>query len=274
MAKASYAADDVTSSVLYAPVKRMTENQATVCHNYRTNFSRNLRGWLVENSMQDTYDILDDSLQFNLLPPHEYIRLHTEDQVIEIFEIDLPYNEIGGRGPTLNSTVYMKYGKMSATIKASGTGGSVTAFILMGDGGDEIDFEFIGGDFNHVQTNYFWGNSKEYGVNGASHLVKGSNVNEGFHKYSIDWQPDKIDWFVDDEKIRTKTRQETCDTAGNCKFPSQPARIQFGLWDGSIEAGTAEWSHGPIDWSLPQKINAQIRDITVECHPDYNQIVN
>jgi hypothetical protein len=24
-------------------------------------------------------------------------------------------------------------------------------------------------------------------------------------------------------------------------------RIQFGLWDGSIESGTAQWSHGPID---------------------------
>lgn len=26
-------------------------------------------------------------------------------------------------------------------------------------------------------------------------------------------------------------------------------RIQFGLWDGSIESGTAEWSRGPIDVS-------------------------
>lgn len=27
------------------------------------------------------------------------------------------------------------------------------------------------------------------------------------------------------------------------------SRIQFGLWDGSIESGTAEWSRGPIDVS-------------------------
>lgn len=26
-------------------------------------------------------------------------------------------------------------------------------------------------------------------------------------------------------------------------------RIQFGLWDGSIESGTAQWSRGPIDVS-------------------------
>lgn len=40
---------------------------------------------------------------------------------------------------------------MSATLKASATPGSVTAFILMGDGGDEIDFEWIGGASNQVQ---------------------------------------------------------------------------------------------------------------------------
>ncbi|KAG1187895.1 hypothetical protein G6F35_014363 [Rhizopus arrhizus] len=149
--------EDITSSVLYAPVptnrlslktpinlqQTYSDEQKPICHNYRTNFATNLRGWQVENSMQDTYEILENSIQFNLLPPDEYIRLHDERH--------MPYNQIGGRGPTLNSTVYMRYGKMSANIKAAGTGGSVTAFILMGDGGDEIDFEFIGGDYNHVQ---------------------------------------------------------------------------------------------------------------------------
>lgn len=65
--------------------------------------------------------------------------------------IDLPFNEAGGRGPTLNATTYMRYGKVSATIKTAGTGGSVTAFILLADGGDEIDFEFLGGDVRNVQ---------------------------------------------------------------------------------------------------------------------------
>jgi beta-glucanase (GH16 family) len=45
----------------------------------------------------------------------------------------------------------MRYGKVSATIRSAGTGGAVTAFIMMADGGDEIDFEIIGGDSRHVQ---------------------------------------------------------------------------------------------------------------------------
>ncbi|KAI7903420.1 concanavalin A-like lectin/glucanase domain-containing protein [Cokeromyces recurvatus] len=243
----------IVSSVIYAPVPTdqlslssvqpesaefiaaSSEEQKPKCHNYRTDFGKNVRGWEVENN--------------------------------------LPYNQIGGRGPTLNATTYMLYGKVSATLRAASTGGSVTAFILIADIGDEIDFEFIGGDNKHVQTNYFWGKTIEYTVNGGIHAVEGGDVDKSFHKYTIDWRPDRITWLVDDIIIRTKTKAETCDGTGICKFPSHPARIQIGLWDGSIETGTAEWSNGPIDWSKPHSISAQLRDVQVECDPAFNQIV-
>ncbi|KAI8083706.1 concanavalin A-like lectin/glucanase domain-containing protein [Thamnidium elegans] len=270
----------IVSSVIYAPVptpiersffiepKYTAENEERViCHNYRTEFNKNLRGWQVENTMQDTYDIDESGIQLNLLAPHIYYR--TFDRVTE-----LPYNVHGGRGPTLNATTYIRYGKVSAEIKSATLGGAVTAFILMADGGDEIDFEFLGGDTTHVQTNYFWGKTVEYTVNGGLHDVPNGAVDQTFHKYTIDWKPDRIDWLVDDKVVRSKTKAETCTKEGVCKFPSQPARIQFGLWDGSIESGTAEWSKGPIDWSIQQTISAHIKKVTVDCDPTYNQIVN
>lgn len=150
----------IVSSVMYAPVPtdRIAVNrhqfpipeyiassgeQKTVCKNYRTDFTKDTIGWQVENTMQDTYDIFENGLQLNLLPPSKYVRFHDQNY--------LPYNAIGGRGPTLNATSYMRYGKISATLKSSGTGGTVTAFILLADGGDEIDFEFLGGDKDKVQ---------------------------------------------------------------------------------------------------------------------------
>ncbi|KAI8641435.1 concanavalin A-like lectin/glucanase domain-containing protein [Parasitella parasitica] len=220
------------------------------------------------------------------LPPPEYIATSGEQKTVckkyntdfskdtSGWQNNLPYNEIGGRGPTLNATSYMRYGKVSATMRSAGTGGAVTAFILMADGGDEIDFEFLGGDKDQVQSNYFWGKSKEYNVNGGIHKVEGGPIATTFHKYSIDWKPDRIEWLVDDKVVRTRIKAETCDTTGVCKFPSQPARVQFGLWDGSIESGTAEWSKGPIDWSAPQSIQAFIKSVQIECNPEYNQIVN
>lgn len=77
----------IVSSVIYAPVptpiersfyiepKYTAENEERViCHNYRTEFNKNLRGWQVENSMQDTYDIDESGIQLNLLAPHIYYR--------------------------------------------------------------------------------------------------------------------------------------------------------------------------------------------------------
>jgi hypothetical protein len=81
----------IVSSVLYAPVPTnriaavkeppaaefvaASGESKPLCKNYRTDFSRDVRGWTVENSMQDTYDIDSNGLQLNLLPPSQYIRM-------------------------------------------------------------------------------------------------------------------------------------------------------------------------------------------------------
>jgi beta-glucanase (GH16 family) len=73
------------------------------------------------------------------------------------------------------------------------------------------------------RSNYFWGKTVEYTVNGGYHKVSGGTIDTSYHKYTIDWQPDKIIWLVDDVVVRTKLKADTCDKAGVCKFPSQPA---------------------------------------------------
>lgn len=59
-------------------------------------------------------------------------------------------------GTVLASTVYMWYGNVKATMKTSRGDGVVTAFILLSDVKDEIDFEFIGADLTVAQTNYYY----------------------------------------------------------------------------------------------------------------------
>lgn len=51
---------------------------------------------------------------------------------------------------------YIWYGKISGKIKSSRGKGVVTAFILLSDTKDEIDFEFVGADLDNVQTNYYF----------------------------------------------------------------------------------------------------------------------
>lgn len=59
-------------------------------------------------------------------------------------------------GTLVSSTHYVWYGKISATMKSSRGQGVVTAFILMSDVKDEIDWEFIGDDVQKAQSNYYW----------------------------------------------------------------------------------------------------------------------
>src|SRR5204863_1021675 len=58
-------------------------------------------------------------------------------------------------GTLLASTQYVWYGKTTARFSTSAGAGVVTAFILLSDVKDEIDFEFVGVDLNHVQTNFY-----------------------------------------------------------------------------------------------------------------------
>ena len=62
----------------------------------------------------------------------------------------------GTVGTLLASASYVWYGKISATLKSSRGQGVVTAFILLSDAKDEIDFEFIGPYLDDVQSNYYF----------------------------------------------------------------------------------------------------------------------
>ena len=59
-------------------------------------------------------------------------------------------------GTVLASTTYMWYGNVRSRFKTSRGTGVVTAFILLSDVKDEIDFEFVGGDLENAQSNYYF----------------------------------------------------------------------------------------------------------------------
>ena len=61
----------------------------------------------------------------------------------------------GTVGTLLASTHYVWYGKTTARFSTSAGAGVVTAFILLSDVKDEIDFEFVGVDLKHAQTNFY-----------------------------------------------------------------------------------------------------------------------
>lgn len=59
-------------------------------------------------------------------------------------------------GTLLASSTYMWYGNMKAVMKTSRGQGVVTAFILLSDIKDEIDWEFVGSELETAQSNYYF----------------------------------------------------------------------------------------------------------------------
>jgi hypothetical protein len=59
-------------------------------------------------------------------------------------------------GTLLASTTYTWFGNIQATFKTSRGAGVVTAFILLSDVKDEIDYEFVGADLESAQSNYYF----------------------------------------------------------------------------------------------------------------------
>ncbi|CAO3693057.1 unnamed protein product [Rhizopus stolonifer] len=237
------------------------------CKNYHTDFTKGISGWS-EIAGATNWEVTKEGLELKLIAPPNYT-----EKIDTSTPNKLKYNTAEGEGPTFNASSYMQYGRFSATLKSAKTGGAITAIILIADDKDEIDFELLGKghkENEQVQSNYFWGKNIVYGKNGASHDVSGGSISDSFHTYTVDWSPERIKWSVNGEIVRTKTRNET-----KGEYPSSPARVQIGLWDGSKESGTAEWAHGPIEWkTIKGPVTAVIKEVTIECDPEHNNVTN
>ena len=149
-----------------------------------------------------------------------------------------------GDNPQLISNAYIMYGRVEWVMKAAPGTGIVSSAILQSDCLDEIDWEWIGGDDNQVQSNYF---RKGVRAADAGGFHSASNSHDDFHTYTIDWTADEIAWQVDGVTVRALTAQQ----AGS-GYPQTPMSVRMGIWAGGDSTnpwGTIEWAGGPTDYS-------------------------
>ncbi|KAF2439946.1 glycoside hydrolase family 16 protein [Karstenula rhodostoma CBS 690.94] len=175
-------------------------------------------------------------------------------------------------GTLLASTFYVWYGKICATMSTSQGPGVVTAFIMMSDVKDEIDFEFIGNDIANAQSNWY-----SQGVTNYKNMEKlevSPDTVGKTHEYCIDWSEDELSWSVDGNKGRTVKRADSWNaTSGRFDYPQTPSRIMLSLWPAGLSTnakGTIEWAGGEIDWNSEYMTNgmyaALVTKVTVDCY--------
>lgn len=176
-------------------------------------------------------------------------------------------------GTVLSTTRYVWYGNIKATMKTSRGAGVVSAFIMMSDMKDEIDFEWVGTQLDTTQTNYYFQGIPDY--------THGGNIStdatfDEWHTYEIDWSEDAIVWKVDGKTGRTLKKSDSYNsTSKQFDFPQTPSRVQLSLWPGGLasnDIGTINWAGGKIDWINHEDIKdpgyyyVQVKEVIVECY--------
>lgn len=140
---------------------------------------------------------------------------------------------------------FFSYGSVEASIKAAKGDGLVTTLFFYtgkwyGNPHDEIDVEIFGKDPTKMQVNYFAGSDAEH----ETVINLGFDASQEFHSYKIQWEKDRIVWYVDGKQVHSEDGSRS-----RGRLPSKPGKIMVSLWTcGSQKTGGDE---GAIDWLNP-----------------------
>ncbi len=112
-----------------------------------------------------------------------------------------------------------KYGRMEARIKLPVGQGIWPAFWMMPTdapygswpASGEIDImEFLGHEPQHCYTFCHYGNSpNDKGSLGTQHTAQGGDYTSTFHEFAVEWQENKIDWFIDGTLVFSANNTQT-----------------------------------------------------------------
>lgn len=140
--------------------------------------------------------------------------------------------------PIIESRFSILYGKVECDIKAASGLGIISSFYLQSDDLDEIDVaEVFGNNVYEFQTNFFIKGNTTTWDRGAYHPLP--NPLENFNRYTMEWTPDVIKWFINDQLVRT------LDSSNKYGIPKSPMKVKLSLWAG----GDPGNSKGTIDWA-------------------------
>ncbi|KAL3478121.1 concanavalin A-like lectin/glucanase domain-containing protein [Aspergillus californicus] len=151
-----------------------------------------------------------------------------------------------GDAPLIQSKWYIMFGHVEFVIKAAPGVGIVSSAVLQSDNLDEIDWEWLGGNNEYVQTNYFGKGNTDTFNRAATHDNPGNH--DGFHTYTIDWTSSQIVWQIDGKTVRVLTP----DTAETDHYPQTPMMVKAGVWAGgdpNNSEGTIQWAGGETDYT-------------------------
>ncbi|KAK3934912.1 concanavalin A-like lectin/glucanase [Diplogelasinospora grovesii] len=152
-----------------------------------------------------------------------------------------------GDSPTIRTNFYFFFGRAEVWLKTAPGTGIISSIMMLSDDLDEIDWEFMGGNDTHAETNYFGKGVQDY-HNAIYYPVQGG-VQDDYHNYTTVWTNSSLDYYIDNEKVRTLLPKDANNTY---YYPQTPMRLSIGIWAGgdpTLPQGTREWAGGDTDYS-------------------------
>lgn len=123
------------------------------------------------------------------------------------------------------------HGRFEADIKPHAGPGLITGFFLHRDEPrQEIDIEFVGGHPERMLVNVFFnpgddGATLAFGYRGSPCWVDlGFDATADWHRYAIDWRPDRVTWLVDGDVVHERLNWDPTPV------PHLPMRLHANLW--------------------------------------------
>lgn len=174
---------------------------------------------------------------------------HASMHNIEIADggvISLTLDRVGGAGFESKKAFSLGTFSVDARMPKGYSAGVCATFFLQSGTHDrrmEWDYEFLGSPNTStgmtMQTNYFMDGTGEQ----EDLTAFGFDPAAAFHSYAIQWGTQKTVWLVDDKPIRTVTKE-------NDKYPSDPMKVYFSIWDASTWATGTREKRIPVDYGF------------------------
>lgn len=160
------------------------------------------------------------------------------------------------RSGALSSARRFLHGRFEIDIRAARGSGLVTGFFLHRSAPrQEIDVEITGNEPCRMLVNVYFnpgseGTDLDYGYRGSPYAIDlGFDASADFHRYAIEWFPDRIRWFVDDILVHDRGSWDPTPV------PHLPMTLHANLWSPrSVELAGASGS-------LPSSATASFRNV-------------
>jgi hypothetical protein len=159
---------------------------------------------------------------------------------------------------SLASRESYQFGRFEAVMKPVKAAGVVTAFFLhRSNPWQEIDLEFLGRDTTRILVNVYFnpgeaGTGSNYGNRGTPVMIDlGFDAAEDFHRYTIEWEPHEIRWFVDNELVHVRAAWEPTPV------PNLPLQLHCSIWPPRSTELAGEIGDGDLT------VSSQVKSITV-----------